>query len=319
MPLFMAVLLLLSFAPATAQECESVAEWPSGEITDPCCRIAEGLFASGFWDEAVTEYQRYLYWQPRGAWRPLCLHRLTICWQRLGRPDLALDACMAGQSESRSPYMKGEYGLEAGELLLGLKQEVAAATKARQVLEESSDPRQRVRARSLQIRSLMAQDRFEDVRSALALILREMRAVRDPDPVDSEDLRLAIDDASLRSPGTSRLLSTIVPGAGQLYAGRPGGAINALALTGSLGHLLVSSSRDGDVGLAFFSFYLLRRYYHGNRHHAERACLDRNRAEIGALMERVLGEAAKVGGSGAFREEAPSPCRDRGPPSTLMR
>jgi TM2 domain-containing membrane protein YozV len=72
-------------------------------------------------------------------------------------------------------------------------------------------------------------------------------------------------------------LSLVLPGAGQVYAGDLGQGVNALAVNGGTGTLIVLSIIDGcylDAGIIFL--YVFARYYGGNLYHAERLTLEYN-------------------------------------------
>jgi hypothetical protein len=84
------------------------------------------------------------------------------------------------------------------------------------------------------------------------------------------------------------MLSSVLPGAGQVYDGRYLSGLNALALNGLLayatGHLLLSER----YGYAILTFYFgLRRYFEGNRNNAYIMAQEFNRKINEALKDRL--------------------------------
>ena len=76
-------------------------------------------------------------------------------------------------------------------------------------------------------------------------------------------------DAVLNMPQKSgevaKLLSAILPGAGQVYVGNWRDGVNALLLNGALGFLAVDAVLDGHyVDAALWSGFIFWRYYRGN-------------------------------------------------------
>jgi len=79
------------------------------------------------------------------------------------------------------------------------------------------------------------------------------------------------------SPTTAVLLSSIVPGSGQMLSGSPGRGLNALVLNAGLGAGVAALARDGRMVEAALLFSLgFLRYYHGNLYWAARLAAERS-------------------------------------------
>lgn len=99
----------------------------------------------------------------------------------------------------------------------------------------------------------------------------------------------------LLSPRTAKILSSILPGLGQAYVGKPLTGLHSLGVCAGSIVLLLNSVVDGRFGHAFFLYYpMVERYYMGSRFHAERLCNERNAklmSKRGVKMLTVFQEA----------------------------
>jgi len=113
-----------------------------------------------------------------------------------------------------------------------------------------------------------------------------------PDSVPAQRARAMLerlDEASslpLRSARTARLLSTFLPGAGQVYAGRVGNGSVSFVLNGVVAYALTRSLVRGRWLDAAFVFALGSRFYFGGRQNAGRFAAEWNQRQRDALIER---------------------------------
>ena len=78
-------------------------------------------------------------------------------------------------------------------------------------------------------------------------------------------------DFSRPNPKLALILSAILPGAGQVYAGEPGAGLNSLLLTGTfVGMVLYLSVRIHPIDAILTGLPWFQRYYQGGFDHAER-------------------------------------------------
>jgi hypothetical protein len=92
-----------------------------------------------------------------------------------------------------------------------------------------------------------------------------------------------------KSPRTARLLSALLPGAGQAYAGDPADGLNALAVNGGIAVLAAAAAVNRYYPEAvLLVLFPLRRYYVGNIGNAGRLAERRNAAADREYRRRVL-------------------------------
>lgn len=258
---------------------------------DPCFCLAEHLNRSGFHDQALTEYMRYLYWQPQGELRLQCLAGAVRCRRQLGQIDAALEACRQGASEAGRGDLVSAFLLEAAEIHLAAGHHGSADFNAGQVLTTTPSPCRRIQAQSVRIRAALAGGRHEDCRSAAYRLLDSMLAEDMVTGPQARSWRAQLTNAELASPGRAAALSRMAPGLGQLQVGRADRAIPAVVANGSTGWLLVRSVMTGDVGLAIFSAALLRRFHLGARFDAARVCHEHNIELLHTILDPMLERA----------------------------
>ena len=84
-------------------------------------------------------------------------------------------------------------------------------------------------------------------------------------------------------------MSTILPGAGQVYVGDWRGGLNALVLNGALGFLTVDAVLDGYyMDAALWGGLIFWRYYRGNTFRAGQAAEQSNLQESRRAAEAIL-------------------------------
>jgi TM2 domain-containing membrane protein YozV len=108
----------------------------------------------------------------------------------------------------------------------------------------------------------------------------------------------AVRNLPYKSKECAFFLSLVLPGAGQVYAGDLGQGINALAVNGDAGTLIVLSIIDGyylDAGIIFL--YVFARYYQGNLYYAERLTLEYNERVKRDMAGQVINLLLEAGES----------------------
>jgi len=98
-----------------------------------------------------------------------------------------------------------------------------------------------------------------------------------------------------RSASTAALLSSILPGTGELYAGRPGAGLLSFAVNAGTGAGIYFAARDEDwVGACVLFVFGFMRFYNGSRANAADFAEEFNRRQrqlrLDALVAERLGE-----------------------------
>ena len=244
---------------------------------DQALLMAAQLRDAGECDAAITELKRFLFFNPGHpeTWR--VQSKMAACYQALGQWDKAVAWYSVSSAEAPDEPSRAEAELDA------------AAT------EMAAGSYSAAEFRLLSLRSFMAARTLAG-RDALYLGLvyvlsdrpeeadRELRGYIALLPVARQaaigEILAKSRQAQRRSPGTARLLSTLLPGLGQVYAGNLPDGVHSLFVTSASAALVVAALLIKDYAEAALAFtYLFQRYYAEGRSNAEQQAASHN-AEI---------------------------------------
>jgi tetratricopeptide (TPR) repeat protein len=265
----LSLLCLLAGGPSGA---DAAAAAPKA---DPALTLAESFLASGAPAQAATEYKRFLFFHPQDRRAAEARSRLGTCLLAEGRYQEGMAALR--QAAAMQP------GLE-------LRLEVVRALLRAGRLAEAEQELLSLQAFSGEIDIWLylgllriEQGRWAEAGEALRRALPE---------ADLQTLRELLAEAGKqrrKSPRTARLLSALLPGAGQAYAGDPADGLNALAVNGGIAVLGAAAAVNRYYPEAvLLVLFPLRRYYTGNIGNAGRLAEKRNAAAEREYRRRII-------------------------------
>lgn len=241
---------------------------------DAARSLAEQLIAVGEHDAAITEFKRFLFFHTGDPESWLVALRIADCYRTLGRFPQAIAWYERSSREAPDEHARSQPELDAASV------EIAAGSYSA------------AEFRLLRLRAFGSADALAG-RDALFLGLAYLLEGRTSDadrelsysatflpPGLRETVTEVLDRsraAQRLSPSTAKLLSTLLPGAGQVYTGHYLDGLDSLAVTAGSATLVawcIATQNYAEAVLGFF--YLLQRYYAGSRQNAERQALERN-------------------------------------------
>ncbi len=246
-----------------------------------CLLLAVGPFATadsllrlGFYPEAVAEYRR-----------TECAESGGLAPDQLLRSGLSLGA--AGNLSTAASALRDAAGRDSG---LAWDARMALAGL---YVRQGQFSRARFELSDLLLGST------DSSRNQRLLLLCGWLDLKDRDLISAEacfrqagrdDLAQAVRlKGAGRSPTAAAVMSTIVPGLGEVYAGRFVPGLLGLAVTGASAWAAYSSARSGDWVLASVvvsTFFL--RFYNGSRQNAVLFASEYNQARAAARADRIL-------------------------------
>ena len=207
---------------------------PQNSNADNLLGFAQSLFRAGDYLNAVHEYQRYLFLYPDTARADFVQLHIAAAYQNAGRLDAAIEAYqLLIQNYPQSPFIeRAQSNIAQCQLLTG--SQAASIASLRQFL--SDYPESDLAPRAQFIIATIYMDNKD-----WATAVREWRQVRTeysqtPFAEMSDQLiRMAqqADPLPRRSPMTAGLLSTFLPGLGQVYSGRYSAGVYSLLTVGA--------------------------------------------------------------------------------------
>jgi len=237
-------------------------------------QVADSLLRRGFYSEAAAEYGRSECAAGPQPAPDLALSKGLSLGASGNLPAAALALHDAAERDSTIAW-------DATMALAGLYVRQGAYGRARFELSDlllSSGDSARNRELLLRCGWLDLKDR--DVVSAEACFRQ----------AGTPELALAIRPVGrTRSPGVAAVMSSVIPGLGEVYAGRPLPGLLGFAASGASAWAAYSSARSGDWVLASVvvsTFFI--RFYNGSRQNAALFATEYNQQRTAAQVDRFL-------------------------------
>ena len=249
----------------------------------PPLSLGRHLTAQGNYDAAITEYKRFLFFHPEDTRVGEVYYNIALAYRAQGLWTEAVAAFRAATYLTTDAETKSEYQLELAVTLIAVQDYDLARLELIKVTMRAPSAQLYRRALFLQAVAYIYQFRWEEARESLRNYTTDERL---------DMLFDAATDMPLKSARLARVLSTIFPGAGQVYVGDWGDGLNALLLNGALGFLTIDAALDGHyIDAALWGGLIFWRYYRGNTyragHAAEQFNLQESRRAADAILQRL--------------------------------
>ncbi len=242
--------------------------------------LGKHLFVQGNYDAAITEYKRFLFFYPDDARIGEVYHNIGLAYRAQGLWAEAIDALRIATPLAADDESKSEYQLTLAVTLIATQDYDLAQLALIKVTLRSPSALLYRRALFLRAVAYIYQFRWDEARE----VLKNWGT--------DERLDLLFDEAvngAQKSVSVARLSSTILPGAGQIYAGNWRGGINALLLNSALGFLTADALLDRHYTDALlWGGVVFWRYYRGNTFRAGQAAEHFNQQRTQEAAEAIL-------------------------------
>jgi tetratricopeptide (TPR) repeat protein len=256
--------------------------------------VADSMVVHGYYAEAASEYRRALFLEGDDSAVDAATTRLKL--------GIAL-----GSAGRTADAVRELHAARDGRTSLALSAQLAAAgfyarrADFEQAQAEVSDllvfSRESAEANGLQRYAAWLSLRQGDVAASAAGFRRA------GDTTLSNRIRQSAAPGT-RSPNLAMLMSSVIPGTGEMYAGRPAAGLLALAVTGLTVVGIVWAARSDDwVSASVVASTFFWRFYNGSRQNAanfadefNRAAIDRNVRRISAAEPAWFGPASLATG-----------------------
>ena len=242
--------------------------------------LGSHLAAQGNYDAAITEYKRFLFFHPDDSRIGEVYYNMGLAYKAQGLWTEAVTALRTATYLAIDSETKSAYQLALAVTLIATKNyDLAQLELIKVVLRKPSVPLFR-RALFLQGVAYIYQFRWEAARSVLQ------------DYTPDERLDALFEDAlniPQKSVTVAKVLSTIFPGAGHIYAGDWRDGLNAFLLNGALGFLTIDAVfAEHYMDAVLWGGAIFLRYYRGNTFRAEEAVRQFNLRESHRVAEALL-------------------------------
>ena len=250
--------------------------------------LGDHFFALENYDAAITEYKRFLFFNAEHPRSGEVQFKIGLAYRAQKWWAEAAEAMIAAVQRTTETELQAERRVELAVTLIASGAYNLALVELIRVDMQSQSAQLRQRARFLRGIAYLYQFKWEQARSVFLAyfdaIPSAAGAAAEIDTFFAEALNLP-----QKSEKAARLLSTLLPGLGQTYAGDWKNGLNALLLNGLLGYVTLDAAIDRDYDDALLSFFFLfYRYYAGNRYRAAEAAQAFNDRENRRHVNRIL-------------------------------
>ncbi len=248
---------------------------------------ADLFLNAGYYEEAVTEYKRYLYFNPAGELTSDAYYKMGRAFRSLNNWDQAISAIRQAIHTSSCDSIKQERELVLAATYIADKRYSLGEILLLKIITYTENPYLRQKALMLHGIACLYSYKWDAAQSSFDAYFQEQ-----PEPVIQADIDTLLQEARnffYKSPDDARGLSTLIPGLGQFYIGDYPNALNAFVLNGGLIAWMVYKLWHGNLGDAYVIYYFLfRRYYYGNRYHAQRLAQEYNENLDASQVTKIL-------------------------------
>jgi hypothetical protein len=257
------------------------------ETSPTALGTADRLYDTGFWDAAITEYQRHIYIHPNSLSLEYCSRRISRCHQNMGDLNEALSSMRTAVAVASNDSVRFQRRLDVADIWVEMGNRAMGELEYSRLANFSTYPTIQ-RSSSLKLATVLLDSyRWRDASEQLS---RLENLTDESHQAKINSAFGCLDEMSFKSPSTARRLSTFLPGSGQVYSGNWQKGIHSFALVGAWVALIAYSIREDRIALAVFSIPWFARYYQGGRYHAAKLAIEHNRAQIRKPIEDIISE-----------------------------
>lgn len=251
--------------------------------------LAQGnaFFIKGYYDEAITEYKRYVFFHPSGDNTSNAYFSIGAAYRMQYDWEQSIEAFRMAMHTARNDSAQHEAELALAVTYLASGNYSAAELILLKLEMSLPPPYVKKRAAFLRALTTMYAKKWAHAQKAF-----EAYFLSNPDPKMEEAVDSLIretKDFYYLSPESARQLSMLIPGLGQIYARDWFNGINSFILNGAMIYWMgykIFNRYYGDAWTIYF--FLFRRYYLGSMHNAERIAEEHNDALDKKQAERIL-------------------------------
>ncbi|MEA3431342.1 MAG: outer membrane protein assembly factor BamD [candidate division WOR-3 bacterium] len=257
---------------------------------DRCLNLAEYLFALENYDEAITEYKRFIFFNPTSDSVSYAYYQIGLAYRNERRWAESLDALRGSVQTASNDSVKNEREISLAVTLIASGNYNAAEFRLLKLESFTRFPTLKRKAAFFRAIASLYSFEWENARNAFQVYSNDSLEGNSSETFSQVySMLLKAQNLGYKSPALAKLLSTFLPGTGQIYAGDWRSGLNALAINILTGYFFFGNLIENNYRDAISSyFFLFRRYYQGNRYHAEEAATQYNQHLNQRIAESVF-------------------------------
>lgn len=226
--------------------------------------MADSIAAHGHYDDAVTEYYRFIFFHSDYDKIGEVYSKAAFCHAEIGRWESAIHDIDLAISHARDDSLKSHYHTDKAVIMAASGELDKSYSLLNTIYTETKYPGIRSRSTDLILLISILQCDWPEAERIV-----QNTGLDENSKNEINEILQKASKAPGKSPGKAMILSTMLPGAGQFYAGRYLSGLNALILNAALAYATGNLLLNERYGYAVLTFYFgLRRYFEGNRNNA---------------------------------------------------
>ena len=247
--------------------------------------LADHFTKLGNYEAAITEYKRFLFFHPEDIQAAKVYHKIGHAYREQGLWQEAILAMRNAVLHADDKDTKSEYQLNLAVILLASQNYDLARLELIRVALRNPSGTLHQHSLFLQAVAFIYQFRWKEAQE----ILNDDTLLTYATDERLDTLFNVAINQNKKSARVAKVLSAILPGTGQIYAGNWRGGLNAFLLNGALGFVAVDGILDQNYLDAFmWTYYIFLRYYRGNVSRAGRAVDEFNENASRRAADNIL-------------------------------
>jgi len=244
---------------------------------DSTITLADRLGDYQSYNDAITEYKRFIFLNPSDSKREYCFYKIGLSFRAIGNWAQACESFRMALATLQNDSLKDDTRIDLAITLMASGNYNLARYELLKVIHFSEFKSKKHKALFFQgVNDLY----LFDWNGAYSNFQFFFSGCEQPDCRRQETRILPLlsqaTSFSSKSPGKAKILSTFVPGLGQAYVGDYWHGLNALILNSLIATLTVYSVRERKYFDMAICSSLFVRYFLGNRENAKRLAENHN-------------------------------------------
>ena len=241
---------------------------------DICLTGADYFFKHENYDQAITEYLRYIFFSQRDRigdqdheMLSEAFYKMGMCYRNQLAWEKAVQAIIKSLSYTTNDSLRDERKLAIAIIRITSSSYSAAEMELIRLIHFAKTGSIKLKAYFFLGVCYLYQFKWQDAQNQFKKYFANSL---NNSSLALDSLLIQAGNLHYKSPNKAKWLSTFIPGAGQLYCGDIKNGINALAINLLTGYLTVDAfvdKRFQDLILGHLAFFL--RYYQGNKANAQ--------------------------------------------------
>jgi len=240
---------------------------------DKCLDLARNLFDLENYEGTVTEYKRFIFFNPASDSVSYAYYQIGLAYRNERKWAESLAALRGSIQAAPNDSVRNEREIDLAVTLIASGNYSAAKFLLLKVESFTQFPTLKRKSAFFRAIASLYSFEWENARNAFQVYSNDSLEGNSSETFSQVySMLLKAQNLGYKSPALAKLLSTFLPGTGQIYAGDWRSGLNALAINILTGYFFFGNLIENNYRDAIFSYFLLfRRYYQGNRYHAEEA------------------------------------------------